>query len=145
MKRLFYGLELWFPQVSILVSSTSESSSYKQMQAVEISVEKLKQNLLDKQYPRRVRMYGVIVESEVNDAGDFGTHVGIIDDSTGRIHFKSSTTHKVKQLVKIIGNVVVLANGLPVIHADVLLDYSKVDMDLFNRMRKLKEKIKRKE
>ena len=128
-----------------MVSSTSESSSYKRLEAVEISIEKLKQHLLDQQHPRRVRIYGVVVESEVNDAGDFGTHVGIIDDSTGRIHFKSSIAHKVKQLVKIIGDVVVLSNGLPVIHADVLQDYSKVDMDLFNRMRKLKEKIKRKE
>jgi hypothetical protein len=128
-----------------VVSSTSESSAYDRIEAVEITIEKLKQNLLDQHNPRRVRLYGVVVESEVNDAGDFGTHVGIIDDSTGRIHFKSSTIHKVKQLVKIIGDVVVLSNGLPVIHADVLQDYSKVDMDLFNRIRKLKAKIEQKE
>ncbi len=128
-----------------MVASTSGTSAFKRSEAAEITIEKLKQEILDQNIPRRVRLYGVIVESEVNDAGDFGSHVGIIDDSTGRVHFKTSISHKIKQLVKIIGDVVVLANGLPVIHAEVLQDYSKVDMDLFNRIRKLKARMLHKE
>ena len=116
-------------------------SGFISTHSVETTIQELKKRILDNSAPKRVKIYGIVVESELNESGDFGSYLGIIDDSTERIHFKTDKTHKVKQFVKVVGDLIILHNGVPVIHADVLQDFSKLNMDLYTRYRKLKEKI----
>ena len=116
-------------------------SGFISTHSVEITIQELKEKILEDNAPKRVKIYGVVVESELNESGDFGSYLGIVDDSTERIHFKTDKTHKVKQFVKVVGDLIILPNGVPVVHADILQDFSKLNMDLYTRYRKLKDKI----